>query len=231
MTKKLEKLLRFGFPTAELCVGGDESAQCPRWLAARQQSVLLQHLREFNEGVEKVGKDPNLTGMGKDARRRELAMGVLAKLKSEDGHRLLDLIQKKANVAKNRLAAAERPTGESDIDRLAHLMRVQGVQAFLKDMNGQTLLAELNRAVTNRDSTMFSAIMEIPSFILREKGLTGETIVAASKAWREATSPALAKEVEIGEQMAQLAEQNLSEVVAAVEEAGGIESRQVTVTK
>ncbi len=231
MTKKLEKLLRFGFATADLCVGGDESAQCPRWLASRQQGVLLQHLREFNEAVEKVAKDPNLSDTGKVARRRELAMGVLAKLQSEDGRRLLDLIQRKANVAKNRLAAAERPTDESDIGKLTHLLRVQSAQAFLRDANGQTLLAELNRAVQNRDAVMFGAITETPSFVLRDKGITAETISAASRAWREATSPGLAKEVETAETMLQLAEQNLAEVVAAVEEAGGIESRKTIVTK
>jgi len=231
VTTKLEKLLRFGFPTAELCRGGDESLQDPRWLCFRQQGVLLQHLRGFAEAVEKVRTDPNLSDTGRAAKRRELAAALLAKFKSEDGQKVLGLIRQKAGIAKSKLAQAERPVGESDIDRLAHLLRVQGAQRFLVDMNGQALLAELNRAVQNRDPVMFAAITETPSFVLKDKGVAAETIAAASKAWREATSPGLANDLETAERMLALAEQNLAEVVEAVQEVGGIEERTVTVMK
>ena len=231
MTTKLEKLLRFGFSTASLCAGGDEHAQCPKWLCQRQQGVLLDQLKAFSIETAKIEADPNLSAAGKTSKRRELALATLSKLKSEDIRRPADNISTKLNAARNRMAAAERPAGESDTDRLLHQLRVAGVQAFLGGLDGSALSIELNAAVARRDRVVYDAITMIPTTVLRAKGITSGFFEGAVREWRKGLNPGLAEEISVAEQMHDLAEQSLQAVVSAVEEAGGVETRSVTVTK
>lgn len=231
MTTKLEKLLRFGFSTASLCAGGDEHAQCPKWLCQRQQNVLLDQLKAFAVETAKVASDPNLSDSGKVAKRRELALATLSKLKSEDIRRPADNILRKLDGMKNRMAALEKSPGESDTDRLLHQLRVAGVQAFLGGLDGSALSIELNAAVARRDRVVYDAIMSIPSTIQRARGLTEQYVTGAAKKWRETLNPGLAEEIDTGETMHTLAEQSLQAVVEAVQEIGGVEERHVEIRK
>ena len=231
MTTKVEKLLRFGFPTAELCRGGDESSQCPKWLCQRQQNVLLDQLKAFSIETAKIAADMNLSDAGKVAKRRELALATLSKLKSEDIRRPADNIRHKLDGAKNRMSAMEKSAGETDTDRLIHQLKVAGVQAFLGGLDGSELSVELNASVATRNRVTFDAITTIPTTILRTKGITSGFFEGVVREWRKGLNPGLAEEIDTGEQMLQLAEQNLQSVIEAVQEAGGIEERKVTVTK
>ena len=76
----LRNLVLRGFSTFELCRGGDEKAQDPKWLGAKAQGVLLDRMRRLAIEVEAVDCDETLSDMGKTKKRAELGQAALAEI-------------------------------------------------------------------------------------------------------------------------------------------------------
>ena len=219
----LSGLLQLGFASKSLLVGADEAGQCPKWLAARQQGVLLDDLRKLADGLAKIDGDGNLTPAGKTARKRELGTAFLAGLESESGKRLLSMAVTKRDLAHAALRKAQQPAGQTDIDRLIALMEVQNAQRFLLELKPQQLLAELMRAVENRDGVIYKGIIGLPAFILRDRQISREVLAAAESEWLSKTCPteaAAAKGADVG---LSVAEGDRDLVARVVREACGIE--------
>jgi hypothetical protein len=226
----LKALVERGFVTASLVRGGDAEKQDPRWLASRQQEYLRDKMGKFLAERDKVNGDANLSDTGRHARQGELATALLAELSSESGQRLLNTLREKQQKARTALEKAGQPAGESDIDRLARIMRAQNAQRFLLELDGRGLLHELMRAVSERDRVAYEAISELPVFILRAKGVTDEAVKAARREWEKATNPALSTACEEADTALRVAEQDYGDAVKAIRDFAGLPAeRQVTV--
>ena len=217
----LRNLVLRGFSTFELCRGGDEKAQDPKWLGAKAQGVLLDRMRRLAIEVEAVDGDESLSDFGKAKKRSELGEAALKEVEQSVAT-IRGTIHSKLNTAKSKLAEAGRPAGQSDIDRLGRLLEVQGVRQLLLGLDGQALLGELVRATKEGDSVTFDAIVGLPTFVLRDKGLTGETVAAARREMLGRLDPTAINEAESAELMATLVEQNLEETQRAIRDFTGL---------
>lgn len=217
----LRNLVLRGFSTSELCRGGDEATQCPRWLGAKAQGVLLDRMRQLAIQCESVNRDETLSDVGKAKKRAELGEKAL---KDVEAHvaTIQQTLGSKLNTAKQRLAQAGRPVGESDIDRLGRIMEVQGVRQLLLALDGQALLGELVRSTREADSVTFEAITGLPTFVLREKGLTSETISAARREMLGRLDRSAVNEAESAELMGQLVDESLEQSQKAIREFTGL---------
>lgn len=225
----LRNLVLRGFSTFELCRGGDEKAQDPKWLGAKAQGVLLDRMRKLAIECESVDRDETLSDMGKAKKRAELGQAALDEIEGSVAT-IRSLLGSKLATAKARLAEATRPAGQTDIDRLGRLLEVQGVRQLLLGLDGQGLLGELLRSVKEGDSVTFDAIVGLPAFILRDKGIVAETVTAARREMLGKLDPAAINEAEDGELMATLVEQNLEETQRAIRDFTGLpEPRTIVV--
>ena len=216
----LQHLVRLGFHTQELCRGGDEEKQCPKWLAAKNQAILLDRLRRLYMDVSTIDADESLSDVGRAKRKTEVAQKALAETEAESA-RLRTLIETKGGTAQSRLARASH-AGESDIDRLARLLTVQNQQRFLMDLDGQALLGELARAVKDGDSTTYEAVTSLPTFVLRAKGITKEVVDASRREMSRRVDPSAAADVESAEVMARLVAEDLATAQRVVREHCGL---------
>ena len=217
----LKNLVLRGFSTSELCRGGDEAKQDPKWLGAKAQGVLLDRMRRLAIEVEAVDGDESLSDFGKAKKRSELGEAALKEVEQSVA-RIRGTIHSKLNTAKSKLAEAGRPAGQSDIDRLARLLEVQGLRQLLLGLDGQALLGELVRATKEGDSLTFEAISSLPAFILRERGIVAETVNAARREMLARLDPTAINEAESAEMMATLVEQNLEETQRAIRDFTGL---------
>jgi len=224
----LKNLVLRGFSTFELCRGGDEAKQDPKWLGQKAQTVLLEKMRGLAIAVEGVNRDENLSDAGKAKKRAELGQAALAEIESSIAT-IRAIIHSKLNTAKSKLAEAGQPAGQSDIDRLGRLLEVQGVRQLLLGLDGQGLLGELLRSVKEGDSVTFDAIVGLPTFVLRDKGLTGETVAAARREMLGRLNPTAINEAESAEMMATLVDQNLKETQRAIRDFTGLPERRTIV--
>jgi hypothetical protein len=227
----LKALVERGFSTARLCQGGSETAQCPKWLAKRAQQVLLAKMRELYMSTVGVDADENLSEQGRARKKAELAKAALASIEESLGT-VRNSLASKRKTAQQRLAEAGKPEGQSDIDRLARLMEVQGMRQLLLGLGGQELLGELIRSSREGDTTTFDAITGLPAFILRDKGIARETIDAARRELFNKLDPLAVSAAEDAETMARLVDENVSEAQRAIREFCGVpEERSVRVYK
>ena len=225
----LKNLVLRGFSTFELCRGGDEARQCPKWLGAKAQGVLLEKMRGLAIAVEGVSRDENLSDAGKAKKRAELGQAALAEIESSVAT-IRSLLGSKLATAKARLAEATRPAGQTDIDRLGRLLEVQSLRQLLLGLDGQALLGELIRSTRESDSVTFDAIVGLPAFILRDKGIVAETVTAARREMLGKLDPTAINEAESAEMMATLVEQNLEETQRAIRDFTGLpEPRTIAV--
>jgi len=213
----LQHLIQMGFSTRSLCGGGSEEHQCPRWLASKNQQFLLNKLRGLYVDVTGVDADESLSDVGRAKKKTELAARIMADLEAESA-KLRALIESKGDAARNRLAQASRPVGETDIDRVARLLETQNLQRFLLDLDAQNLLGELARAVRDGDGRTYEAVTSLPSFILRQKSITQEMIDASRREWSRRVDPVAAGDVESAEVMARLVTEDLATATRAVRE-------------
>ena len=211
----LKNLVLRGFSTFELCRGGDEAKQDPKWLGQKAQTVLLEKMRGLAIAVEGVSRDENLSDAGKAKKRAELGQAALAEIESSVAT-IRSLLGSKLATAKARLAEATRPAGQTDIDRLGRLLEVQSLRQLLLGLDGQALLGELIRSTRESDSVTFDAIVGLPAFILRDKGIVAETVTAARREMLGKLDPTAINEAESAEMMATLVEQNLEETQRAI---------------
>ena len=221
----LRNLVLRGFSTSSLCQGGDEKTQCPKWLGQKAQTVLLEKMRGLAIAVEGVNRDENLSDAGKAKKRAELGQAALKEVEQSVA-RIRGAIHSKLNTAKSKLAEAGRPAGQSDIDRLARLLEVQGLRQLLLGLDGQALLGELVRATKEGDSVTFEAIVGLPTFVLRDKGIVAETVNAARRAMLGRLDPAAVSEAESAETMATLVDQNLEESQRAIRDFTGLAEKR-----
>jgi len=225
----LRNLVLRGFSTSELCRGGDEARQCPKWLGAKAQGVLLEKMRGLAIAVEGVNRDENLSDAGKARKRAELGQAALAEIEGNITT-VRNAIATKLATAKGRLAQAGRPPGQSDIDRLARLLEVQGARQLLLSLSGQELLGELIRSTREGDSVTFEAIVGLPVFVLRDKGLASETISAARREMLGRLDPSAVAEAESAELMSQLVDESLEQSQRAIRDFCGLpEQRTIQV--
>ena len=225
----LRNLVLRGFSTSSLCQGGDEKTQCPKWLGAKAQGVLLSKMRELAIQVEAVDRDETLSDVGKTKRRAELGQAALAEIEGNITT-VRNAIATKLATAKGRLAQAGRPPGQSDIDRLARLLEVQGARQLLLSLSGQELLGELIRSTREGDSVTFEAIVGLPVFVLRDKGLASETISAARREMLGRLDPSAVAEAESAELMSQLVDESLEQSQRAIRDFCGLpEQRTIQV--
>ena len=217
----LRNLVLRGFSTFELCRGGDEAKQDPKWLGQKAQTVLLEKMRGLAMAVEGVNRDENLSDAGKAKKRAELGQAALKEVEQSVAT-IRSLLGSKLATAKARLAEAGRPAGQTDIDRLGRLLEVQSLRQLLLGLDGQALLGELVRATKEGDSVTFEAIVGLPTFVLRDKGIVAETVNAARRAMLGKLDPAAINEAEDGELMATLVEQNLEETQRAIRDFTGL---------
>jgi len=223
----LQNLLTRGFSTARLCQGGNQESQDVRWLASRHQEVLLTVARSFVTAAAGIDSDPDLSDEGKSRRRQQLAEQTLKDVEAESA-KLRTLIAQKRDLAHKELSEATRPAGESDGDRIIRELRLQNYQRHLLALDGQGLLAQFVTAVKNGDAMVYEAISTLPEFLLKDKGFASETLAAAKREWASRVAPAAARGVQDGDTMAQLAQENVSEVSRAIREFAGLpEDRQV----
>ena len=223
----LRNLVLRGFSTFELCRGGDEAKQDPKWLGQKAQSVLLDRMRQLAIQCESVDRDETLSDMGKAKKRAELGQAALKEVEQSVAT-IRSLLGSKLATAKARLAEAGRPAGQTDIDRLGRLLEVQSLRQLLLGLDGQALLGELVRATKEGDNVTFEAITGLPTFILRDKGIVGETVNAARRAMLGRLDPTAINEAESAEKMATLVDQNLEETKRAIREFAGLpEERKV----
>jgi len=213
----LQHLVQIGFHTQELCRGGNEETQDPKFLASRNQAVLMDKMRRLYMAVAQIDADESLSDVGKVKRKTELGQKALGDIEAETA-RLRGLIETKGATARSRLAKASRPDGESDIDRLSWMLSVQNHQRFLLDLDGQSLLGELARAVRDGDGRTYEAVTSLPVFILRQKGLTDDLMTASRKEWSRRIDPAAAGEAEDGEIMARLVTEDLATARRAIQQ-------------
>ena len=224
----LRNLVLRGFSTFELCRGGDEKAQDPKWLGAKAQGVLLDRMRRLAIEVEAVDGDESLSDFGKAKKRSELGEAALKEVEQSVA-RIRGTIHSKLNTAKSKLAEAGRPAGQSDIDRLARLLEVQGLRQLLLGLDGQALLGELVRATKEGDSVTFDAIVGLPAFILRDKGIVAETVTAARREMLGRLDPTAINEAESAEMMARLVDENLEETQRAIRDFTGLPEHRTIV--
>ncbi len=224
----LKNLVLRGFSTFELCRGGDESKQDSRWLAQKGQSVLLDRMRQLAIQCESVDCDETLSDMGKARKRSELGQAALAEVESSVAT-IRSLLGSKLATAKARLAEAGRPAGQSDIDKLARLLEVQGVRQLLLSLGKQELLGELLRSVKEGDSVTFDAIVGLPTFVLRDKGIVAETVTAARREMLGRLDPTAINEAESAEMMARLVDENLEETQRAIRDFTGLPEHRTIV--
>lgn len=226
----LQNLLTRGFSTARLCQGGSETAQCPKWLANRAQQVLLAKMRELYMSTVGVDADENLSEQGRARKKAELAKAALASIEETLGT-VRTALASKRETARKRLAEAGRPEGQSDIDRLARIMEIQGTRQLLLGLGGQELLGELIRSSREGDTVTFDAITGLPAFILRNKGIARETVEAARRELFNRVDPLAVSATETAEQMSTLVDQNMAEAARAIREHCGIvEERRVRIS-
>jgi len=211
----LRNLVLRGFSTFELCRGGDEKAQDPKWLGAKAQGVLLDRMRKLAIECESVDRDETLSDMGKAKKRAELGQAALAEIEGSVAM-IRRTLGSKLNTAKSRLAKAGQPAGQSDIDRLGRLLEVQGVRQLLLSLGKQELLGELLRSVKEGDSVTFDAIVGLPTFVLRDKGIVAETVTAARREMLGRLDPTAINEAESAEMMARLVEESLEQAQRAI---------------
>jgi len=225
----LRNLVLRGFSTARLCDGGDEKAQDPKWLGAKAQGVLLDRMRKLAIECESVDRDETLSDMGKAKKRAELGQAALAEIEGSVAT-IRNTLGSKLATAKGRLAQAGRPPGQSDIDRLARLLEVQGARQLLLSLSGQELLGELIRSTREGDSVTFEAIVGLPVFVLRDKGLASETISAARREMLGRLDPSAVAEAESAELMSQLVDESLEQSQRAIRDFCGLpEQRTIQV--
>ncbi len=217
----LRNLVLRGFSTSELCRGGDEKTQDPKWLGQKAQGVLLEKMRGLAIAVEGVNRDENLSDAGKAKKRAELGQAALAEIEGSVAT-IRNTIGSKLNTAKSRLAKAGQPAGQSDIDRIGRLLEVQGVRQLLLGLDGHALLGELLRSVKEGDQVTFSAVTGLPVFVLREKGITSETVAAARREMLGRQDPSAVAEAEAGELMQQLVDESLEQSQRAIREFAGL---------
>ena len=217
----LQHLVQIGFHTQELCRGGNEEMQDPKWLASRNQAVLMDKLRRLYMAVAQIDADETLSETGKTQKKTQLATKTLSDIEGETA-RLRGLIETKGATARSRLAKASRPVGESDIDRLSWMLSVQNHQRFLLDLDGQSLLGELARAVRDGDGRTYEAVTSLPVFILRQKGLTDDLMTASRKEWSRRIDPAAAGEAEDSDVMARLVDEDLATAQRAIRDHCGL---------
>jgi len=213
----LQHLVQIGFHTQELCRGGNEETQDPKWLASRNQAILMDKMRRLYMAVAQVDADETLSDTGKTQKKTQLATKTLSDIEAETT-RLRGLIETKVATARSRLAKASRPADESDIDRLSWMLSVQNHQRFLLDLDGQSLLGELARAIRDGDGRTYEAVTSLPVFILRQKGLTDDLMTASRKEWSRRIDPAAAGEAEDGEIMARLVTEDLATARRAIQQ-------------
>lgn len=224
----LKNLVLRGFATARLVQGGDEAAQCPKWLGQKAQAVLLDRLRTLAIQCEGIDADEDLSPAGKARKKSELGTAAMQEIESDLATVRAALTTKLA-TARARLAEAAHPES-SDFDRLARLLRIQNQQRFLMELDNQSLLGELIRASREGDDVTFSAIAELPAFVLRERGIAKESVDAARKQMMSRVDPLAVSAAEDAEQMATLVDQNIGEAQKAIREHCGLpESRSVRV--
>ena len=225
----LKNLVLRGFSTSELCRGGDEKTQCPKWLGQKAQTVLLEKMRGLAIAVEGVNRDENLSDAGKAKKRAELGQAALAEIEGSVVT-IRNIIGSKLNTAKSRLAKAGQPAGQSDIDRLGRLLEVQGVRQLLLSLGKQELLGELLRSVKEGDSVTFDAIVGLPTFVLRDKGIVAETVTAARREMLGKLDPSAVAEAESAELMSQLVDESLEQSQRAIRDFTGLpEPRTIVV--
>jgi len=213
----LQHLVQIGFHTQELCRGGNEETQDPKWLASRNQAVLMDKMRRLYMAVAQIDADETLSATGKTQKKAQLATKTLGDIEAETT-RLRGLIETKGATARSRLAKASRPDGESDIDRLSWMLSVQNHQRFLLDLDGQSLLGELARAVRDGDGRTYEAITGLPTFILRQKSITQEMVDASRREWSRRIDPAAAGEAESADVMARLVDEDLATARRAIQQ-------------
>ena len=213
----LQHLVQIGFHTQELCRGGNEETQDPKFLASRNQAVLMDKMRRLYMAVAQIDADESLSDVGKVKRKTELGQKALGDIEAETA-RLRGLIETKGATARSRLAKASRPDGESDIDRLSWMLSVQNYQRFLLDLDGQSLLGELARAVRDGDGRSYEAVTSLPVFVLRQKGLTDDLMTASRKEWSRRIDPSAAAEAESAEIMARLVNEDLATARRAIQQ-------------
>ena len=213
----LQHLVQIGFHTQELCRGGNEETQDPKFLASRNQAVLMDKMRRLYMAVAQIDADESLSDVGKVKRKTELGQKALGDIEAETA-RLRGLIETKGATARSRLAKASRPDGESDIDRLSWMLSVQNYQRFLLDLDGQSLLGELARAVRDGDGRSYEAVISLPVFVLRQKGLTDDLMTASRKEWSRRIDPSAAAEAESAEIMARLVNEDLATARRAIQQ-------------
>ena len=217
----LQHLVQIGFHTQELCRGGDEERQDPKFLASRNQAVLMDKLRRLYMAVAQIDADETLSETGKTQKKTQLATKTLSDIEGETA-RLRGLIETKGATARNRLAQVSRPAGESDIDRLGRMLSVQNQQHFLLALDAQGLLGELARAVRDGDTTTYEAIASLPTFVLREKSITKEMIDASRREWSRRVDPGAAADMESAEVMARLVNEDLATAQRAIRDHCGL---------
>jgi len=213
----LRNLVLRGFSTSSLCQGGDEAKQDPKWLGAKAQTVLLEKMRGLAIACEAIDADEGLSDFGRTKRKTELGEKALKDVETHVAT-IRQTLGTKLATAKERLAKAGRPVGESDIDRLSWMLSVQNHQRFLLDLDGQSLLGELARAVRDGDGRTYEAVTSLPVFILRQKGLTDDLMTASRKEWSRRIDPAAASDVEDGETMARLVDEDLATARRAIQQ-------------
>lgn len=222
----LKNLIEKGFSTARLTAGGNEQAQDPRWLGAKAQGVLLNHLRTLAIQCESIDANEDLSEAGRAKRRAELGTTALKEIEG-DLAAIRSTLSAKLATAKQRLSEAGRPEGQSDVDRIARLLELQGVRQLLLTLNDQSLLGELVRSVKEGDQTTYEAIAGLPEIMLRSRNIAKETVTAARKQMLSRIDPSAVSMAEDSEVMSRLVDENFAEAKRAVVEHCGLpEERQ-----
>jgi len=225
----LRNLVLRGFSTFTLCQGGDEAKQDPKWLGAKAQGVLLNRMRELAIAVEAVNCDENLSDAGKAKKRSELGQAALDEIEASVST-IRNTLGTKLATAKSRLAKAGQPADLSDIGKLGRLLEVQGARQLLLNLSGQELLAELVRSTREADGVTFDAIVGLPAFILRDRGIVAETVSAARREMLGRLDPSAVAEAESAELMSQLVDESLEQSQRAIRDFCGLpEQRTIQV--
>ena len=97
-------------------------------------------------------------------------------------------------------------------------IRDRNHQRFLLDLDGQSLLGELARAVRDGDGRTYEAVTSLPVFILRQKGLTDDLMTASRKEWSRRIDPAAAGQAEDSDVMARLVDEALATARRAIQQ-------------
>jgi len=222
--------LELGFTTSRAVAGDGDDPQAPKALARKQQASLLAQLADLAVAIERIDADENLTPQGKTARRRELGQAFVARLKTEEGQRIVSITRTKRDLARVAMRKAQEPAGETEIGRLTRIIEQQHLQQFLLAMDPQGLRVEFQKAMDNKDSRVYSAVMALPRSILHSRGFTAQYLDNSEATWNGAVNTVLSTELQDAEIGTQVAEADLAQVERIVRQECSVPEERVVKT-